>query len=392
MRRCPLITIRHLEKQQPPTAINPVYKCDASGNATLQNLVTAGYCPFGVLEYTIDGTANNGDNAWKKYNGNNWSTRNGQNNTGWSKAIPQGQYAGDYVVYYRVDADQNHYDYTNHPNDKVPVTLQRAQQVITLNKTSTTYCISWHEDFTSSRYEEAPLSLSSSGVINASLSGTTVETEAKGSVGTGTATLSVPQTANYTAADATITVNVVNHDPKFKNTNPYTSCTVDGVDHYYCAWCDNHTTVTTPAWGHNMAEKVTQEATCTQEGIILHYCTRGDYEYEERIAKKSSNHTGGYALYYSSGSSHYRSWDCGCSITEMGGHTMKTDRDGCCHWRTYCSSGSWGTCSNGNSSGGSVEHHNIQETTTTNREKGEDGKWHQTTTTTKTCGCCKATL
>ena len=50
------------------------------------------------------------------YNGNNWSTLNGSNNPGWSKTVPQGKYAGQYKIYWRVDADQNHYDYTNHPN------------------------------------------------------------------------------------------------------------------------------------------------------------------------------------------------------------------------------------------------------------------------------------
>lgn len=371
-----------------------MYKCDASGNAALQNLVTAGYCPYGELEYTIDGTANNGNAAWTKYNGNNWSTRDGQNNTGWSKDIPQGKYAGDYVVYYRVDADKNHYDYINYPNDKVSVTINRAQQVISLNKTSTTYCLSWHEDFTLSRYEEAPLSVSASGVINASLSGTTVQTSAKGSIGAGTATLSVPQTANYTDANATITVTVVNHDPKYKNTNPYTSCTVDGVDHYYCAWCKNYTTVTTPAWGHSnpLGEKVIKEATCTETGTLRHYCTRSGctYYWDETIPKNFANHTGGSALYFYSWMTHYKSWDCGCSITAMGGHTMTSRTSGCCYKYYYCLAGDWGTCSNGNYSTGQEAHHDTSTETTISREKGEDGKWHQTTTTKTTCGCCGA--
>lgn len=334
----------------------------------------------------MDGTANNGNAAWTKYNGNNWSTRDGQNNTGWSKDIPQGKYAGDYVVYYRVDADQNHYDYINYPNDKVSVTIDRAQQVISLNKTSTTYCVSWHENFSSSRYEEAPLSLSSSGVIDASLSGTTVQTSAKGSTGAGTATLSVPQTANYTDANATITVNVVNHDPKYKNTNPNVSCTVDGVEHYYCSWCDNHTTVTIPAWGHDMAQS-RKEPTCTETGYIRHYCTRGDYERYETLAKNLNNHTGGWSLHYYSHISHYKSWDCGCSIYAMGGHNRGSGREGCCYNYTYCAGGDWGTCSDGNTSAGQKEHHDWSYEKVGRDRKKVNGKWKWVDVYAYVCHC-----
>ena len=333
----------------------------------------------------MDGTVNNGNADWTKYNGNNWSTRDGQNNTGWSKDIPQGKYAGDYVVYYRVDADENHYDYINYPNDKVSVTINRAQQVISLNKTSTTYCVSWHEDFTSSRYEEAPLSLSSSGVINASLSGTTVQTSAKGSTGAGTATLSVPQTANYTDANATITVTVVNHDPKYKNTNPNVSCTVDGVDHYYCSWCNNHTTVTIPAWGHDMAQS-RKEPTCTEEGYIRHYCTRGDYERYETLTKDPNNHSGSAgACHYYTDAWHYVTYSC-CGGRRDSGHTVETKYEGCCYWYKVCHGSALGTCNPGQYSG-QKEHHDW----TNKRVKSEwqkiDGKWQLVGVYADVCHC-----
>lgn len=276
-----------------PSEITHPKANDLVYNGYYQNLVTAGSCPYGQLEYTIDGTANHSDTEdWTAYNGNNWSTLNGTNNTGWSKTIPRGLYAGDYKVYWRVDADQNHYDYTNHPNndniDKVAVTIRRATQEIKLSTNSITFCYNYiSRSFTVRRYQDAILTFTTSGPIDISPSGkqcdssgrkstfsngSSVTVSSLGTIQTCYVNIYANETANYQSASKTFTANIVDHKWVEKNVDssnasqwpgcnnsdethsrcwPWPDCTHNGIRHEICNYgCQAKRNVTLSPLSH----------------------------------------------------------------------------------------------------------------------------------------------
>ena len=326
----------------PPRALNPTY------NGRYQNLVAAGSCPYGVLEYTIDGTANRSNSEnWTAYNGNNWYTLNGTNNTGWSKSIPQGLYAGQYKVYYRVDADQNHFDYTNHPNsgniDKVNVTIQRAPQNITLNYYSTTFCyhnISRGFSVTG-RYENATFTpLTTSGPVSANQSNLNVTVYSSDSYGTGTGRVTVhtAQTANYQAGSVTFTANISDHSWVYDYTYRPSNypCTKNGTNHYHCGYdCGAKTTSSvspvahTSTYGgtrdvhtkckvcgktltgygsHSFSKTVIVAAGCETGGTTRYRCACG-YYFDKSGEPGAKGHSYGPWIAYGFGQ-HYRICNC----------------------------------------------------------------------------------
>ena len=373
----------------PPTAKTLTY------NGNNQDLVVAGKCPYGVLEYTMDGRANTSTTEnWTAYNGNNWSTLNGTNNTGWSKTIPQGKYAGQYKIYWRVDADQNHFDYTNHPNsgniDKVDVTIQRAPQNVTLSYYSTTFCyhnISRSFNVTG-RYENATFTpLTTSGPVSANQSNTNVTVYSSDSYGQGTGRVTVhtAQTANYQAGSVTFTANISDHSWVYDNTTrPWPDCTKNGTNHYHCGYdCGATTTSSVPPLAHNsvyggtrdchtkcskcggtltgysshsFSASVIKAATHTTAGTTRYTCACGySYTVSGRPAATGHNYSYG-GWYYQSGQHHARNCTCSCghSYIEAQGHTIVYEKSGCCYRSSRCRS-STGYC--GSSSAGSVAHH-----------------------------------
>ena len=389
----------------PPKALTLTY------NGNYQNLVSAGSCPYGILEYTIDGTANRSNSEnWTAYNGNNWYTLNGTNNTGWSKSIPQGLYAGDYKVYYRVDADQNHYDYTNHPNsgniDKVDVTIQRAAQNITLDSTSVTFCyhnISRGFNVTG-RYENATFTpLTITGPVSANQSGVNVTVYSSDSYGTGTGkvTVNTKETANYQAGSVTFTANIVDHNWVETNVNssnasqwpgcnnsgethsrcwPWPDCTHTGFRHEICNYgCEAKRNVTlspnphnsvyggtrdchtkcskcggtlTGYSSHSFSASVIKAATHTAAGTTRYTCACG-YSYTRSGTPAATGHTGYGGWYYQSGQTHAR--NCSCGYVDVQGHTIVYKKSGCCRISYYCSAGT-GNCGHSGSSGYSSHH------------------------------------
>ena len=422
----------------PPTARTLTY------NGNNQDLVVAGKCPYGVLEYTMDGRANTSTTEnWTAYNGNNWSTLNGSNNTGWSKTIPQGKYAGSYKIYWRVDADQNHYDYTNHPNsgniDKVDVTIQRAPQKITLDSTSVTFCYhNINRGFNvTSRYENAtfkPLTITGPVSANQNDTNVTVYSSDSYGMGTGKVTVNTAQTANYKAGSVTFTAHIVDHNWVETNVNssnasqwpgcnnsgathsrcwPWPDCTHTGLRHEICNYgCQAKQNVTISANPHNsvyggtrdchtkcskcggtltgysshrFSSTVIKAATCTTAGTTRYTCACG-YSYTRSGTPAAKGHTFESALHFYTGNTHYRRSSC-CGYINVGGHTMTSSRSGCCYYHRYCVGGDWGRCYDGNSSGGTQAHYHKATTTRTRVKIGKQWKWKTTTT----CHCGNAT-
>lgn len=302
-------------------------------NKKEQNLVTAGSCKYGILEYTIDGRANTSDTAdWTTYNGNNWEVTDGRDNTNWSKSIPKGLYAGEYTVYYRVDADQNHYDYTNHPNDIVPVTIKRASQIMTFSPNSLKFCygngdVVYRKFDITSRFEEATLSISTSGAINAILEQTTVTATATGGIETCYVTVNAAQTANYEALSTDITVKVTDHnwviekkDGKDWIDRPSPDCIHNGTAHDICSygcgarsthevppldhsliyggtkdnhkWCTKCNNIIQGNSYHNCIPEVLRAATCTEGGKTRYKCACGYYYDVDNDPKKTGHSVG----------------------------------------------------------------------------------------------------
>ncbi len=371
----------------PPTAKTLTY------NGNNQDLVVAGKCPYGVLEYTMDGRANTSTTEnWTTYNGNNWYTLNGSNNTGWSKTIPQGIYAGQYKIYWRVDADQNHYDYTNHPNsdniDKVDVTIQRAAQNITLDSYNVTFC--YHnisrEFNVTGRYEDAVFApLTVTGTVSASQNDTKITVYSSDAYGTGTGvvTVNTKETANYQAGSVTFTANITDHKWVETNVNssnasqwpgcnnssethskcwPWPDCTNTGFRHEICNYgCEAKRNVTLSPNPHRFSSSVIRSATCTEGGITRYRCACG-YYYDVSGRPGATGHSWMWAD--TSLSMAYCQGICvtcrarGIVTEKEVAHSWSgTSYSGCCHWSKRC------TRCGGGRSGGYSSHHGMKKYT-----------------------------
>lgn len=226
-----------------------------------------------------------------------------------------------------------------------------------VDKNSTTFCYAYDVNNSghvasygtinvTSWYETVDMTMTNTELVNAACPGVTsgpvksgtnkvvVYASAVGTQGTATVTLSCPETANYRAGNVTCTVTVRGHNPVYDSEDPVRTCTSNGLKHYYCSYCKNHTTSSTSALGHSMASKVIKAATCSSGGTTRYYCTRCGYYYDVDGTPGAKGHElGGWD--YSWDSSHAK-WCKTCNTKILSeGHTYTLTKKGSCCGSTY---------------------------------------------------------
>ena len=345
-------------------------------NKNNQDLAQKGSCIYGTLHYTKDMDANNGD-----------TLRDGAQNKNWSTTMPQGKLAGQYKVYWIVDADQNHYDWFGHPNDYVNVTIKRAAQNIVLSPSSMTFCHYYiSRTFGVSREENAPLSVTAnSSAIGASISGTTVTASSKGTITTATITVNAAQVPNYLAGSATFTATLCNHNwthDYITTPRPNPDCTKNGTCNDICTYgCAGKTTHDVPPLAHNLVyggtssnhrwcsgstkcgqviegnsyhrytSKVIKAATCESGGTTRYTCACG-YYYDKSGEPAATGH-GNYGYWEAYGfDSHRRRCNrhgAACGYWDYRGHNKSYTYGRCCGHKGWCTAANcgWSTYSKG---------------------------------------------
>ncbi|MBQ6316586.1 MAG: Ig-like domain-containing protein, partial [Oscillospiraceae bacterium] len=256
---------------------------ELSYSATAQELIEEGEAEGGRLMYALGDSADTPPDA-----------------SDFTAELPVGTDAGTYHVWYYVRADVMH---RNTAPQQLTVTIGKAAPTI----------------------EAADLRLTDGDVgrtVEAAVTGVEGETEGPGalhyevtegdavtvdastgvltvhSTGIAELTLSVPETTNYTAATATVTVTVVHQHALTEIAEKAATCEEDGnITYWLCAQGDGRCfsdaegiheitkeETVIPALGHDWGEwTVTKEATETEEGEETRVCQNDPTHVETRV-------------------------------------------------------------------------------------------------------------